>query len=119
MVHVLPDGTRTTVGTGYSGQGSGLNNPAAQNQPNVGPIPQGNWHIGNQQNNVTGTGHKLPDSMRLDPLKGTNTHGRDGFIIHGDNSAHNHTASNGCIILDRPIRNQIGHSGDNLLKVIP
>jgi hypothetical protein len=119
MVHVLPDGTKTTAGTGYSGQGSGLNNPAAQDKPNIGPIPQGNWHIGTQQDNVTGTGHKLPASMRLTPLKGTNTYGRDGFIIHGDNSAGNHTASNGCPIFSRPIRNQIGKSGDNLLTVTP
>jgi Protein of unknown function (DUF2778) len=119
MVHVMPDGTKATAGTGYSGQGAGLNNPAAQDKPNVGPIPQGNWHIGDQRDNVTGIGHQLPASMRLDPLKGTDTHGRDGFLIHGDNAAGNHTASNGCIILARPIRNQIGKSGDNLLTVIP
>jgi hypothetical protein len=119
MTHVLPDGTKKDVGTGYSGKDDGLNNPKAQDQPNVGPIPQGNWKIEPQKDNVTGQGHKLPASMRLDPSKGTDTFGRSGFLIHGDNSQQNHSASNGCIILDRPTRNLIGGSGDNNLTVVP
>jgi RHS repeat-associated protein len=119
MSHVLPNGNSQTTGTGYSGQGAGLNKPAEQDKPNIGPIPQGNWRIEPQQDNVTGQGHKLPASMRLEPLKGTNTYGRDGFLIHGDNSQNNHSASNGCIILNRDVRNQIGRSGDNLLTVVP
>ena len=116
---MLPDGTKKDGGAGYSGQGQGLNNPKAQDKPNVGPIPQGNWKIEPQKNNVTGQGHKLPASMRLDPAKGTETYGRSGFLIHGDNSQRNNSASNGCIILDRSIRNQIGGSGDNNLTVVP
>ena len=119
MTHVLPDGTKKDVGTGYSGKDDGLKNPKAQDQPNVGPIPQGNWKIEPQKDNVTGQGHKLPASMRLDPSKGTDTFGRSGFLIHGDNSQQNHSASNGCIILDRPTRNLIGGSGDNNLTVVP
>ena len=34
------------VGTGYSGNGAGLNNPGAQDQHNVGPLPQGMYTIG-------------------------------------------------------------------------
>jgi RHS repeat-associated protein len=119
MTHVLPDGTKQVVGTGYSGKDEGLNNPKAQDKPNVGPIPQGDWKIEPQKDNVTGQGHKLPASMRLDPSKDTDTFGRSGFLIHGDNSQQNHSASNGCIILDRPTRNQIGGSGDNNLTVVP
>jgi hypothetical protein len=44
--------------------------------------------------------------------------GRDGFLIHGDNSAMNHTASEGCIILTRDIRQRISDSGDTQLTVI-
>ena len=34
------------IGTGYSGNGPGLNNPAMQNDPDVGPIPVGTYTIG-------------------------------------------------------------------------
>ena len=33
-------------GSGYSGHGDGINNPAMQSVSNVGPIPQGQWTIG-------------------------------------------------------------------------
>ncbi len=119
MTHVLPDGTRVAVGTGYSGQGNGLNNPSEQYTPNTGPIPQGTYTIEPQRDNVTGAGHKLPGSMRLDPTRDTDTHGRAGFLIHGDNSRGDHSASNGCIILPRPARNDIGGSSDHILVVVP
>jgi hypothetical protein len=54
MTHVLPDGKRVVVGTGYSGQGNGLNNPSEQYTPNSGPIPQGTYTIEPQRDNVTG-----------------------------------------------------------------
>ena len=117
--HVLPNGKRVVVGTGYSGQGTGLNNPSEQYTPNTGPIPQGTYTIESQRDNVTGAGHKLPGSMRLDPTSGTDTHGRAGFLIHGDNSRGDHSASNGCIILPRPARNDIGGSSDRTLVVVP
>ena len=44
-----------------------------------------------------------------------------GFLIHGSHPNNNMNRSNGCIILNRGIRNQIGNSvdgGDNQLKVI-
>jgi hypothetical protein len=44
--------------------------------------------------------------------------GRSDFYIHGDNPALNYTASEGCIILARPIREQIAASGDNDLQVL-
>lgn len=42
--------------TGYAGNGPGLNNPAAQNQQNVGPIPQGTYTVGGTTNR-RGRGH--------------------------------------------------------------
>jgi hypothetical protein len=56
--------------------------------------------------------------MRLDPTGTTNTHDRTAFRIHGDNRAQNHSASEGCIIENRNVRNQIANSGDNCLIVI-
>jgi uncharacterized protein RhaS with RHS repeats len=107
------------VGTGYSGNGQGLNNPAQQNVPSSGPIPQGTYTIEPQQNNTTGSGHTLPASERLTPDPTNQMYGRGGFLIHGDNSRGNQSASQGCVILDRDIRNRIGNSGDNSLRVVP
>ena len=59
--------------------------------------------------------------MRLTPNPGTNTFGRGGFLMHGDNSLLNHTASEGCIIAPRGIRDLVAAAraaGDNQLTVI-
>lgn len=119
LQHVDGNGDVTDAGSGYSGHGAGINNPAMQNVPNTGPIPQGTYDIQPQQDNTTGAGTNLPGSMRLTPQDGTDTSGRDGFLIHGDNSRGDQSASHGCVILNRNTRNQIGGSGDNTLKVVP
>jgi hypothetical protein len=106
-------GARTPVGTGYSGQGAGWNNPAMQNVSNVGPIPQGTWDIGGA------TTTRGPITLPLAPRPGTNTFSRDAFLIHGDNPQRNQSASQGCIILDRPFRDQINNSQDRELRVMP
>jgi len=116
-------GGRTPVATGYSGHGPGVNNPDMQNIKNVGPIPEGTYKIGPQQTNVTNSGTPnqttLPASMRLTPDLEMDTFGRAGFLIHGDNKAHNQSASKGCPVFDRPTRDKIGSSGDNVLEVVP
>lgn len=112
------------VGTGYSGKNSGkrhgLNNSAMQNVRNIGPIPQGTYTIERQRNNRTHGphGHTLRASMRLTPQRGTNTFSRGGFLMHGDNSHRNHSASNGCIIMGPAIRNRVGSSRDTTLRVV-
>ena len=120
LSHVSSSGKSTEVGTGYSGNGKGWNNPAEQNVHNVGPIPQGKWHIGPQRMHTTHDGQiKLPGSMRLTPLPGTNNFNRHGFLMHGDNSAHNNSASDGCIVMGPRIRDQVGNSPDRTLEVVP
>ena len=119
LTQVDSGGNSTNAGAGYSGHGDGVNNPASQNVPNIGPIPQGTYTIGPQQSNTTGSGTHLPNSMRLTPQNGTNTLGRAGFLIHGDNSRGDRTASHGCVILNPTIRNRIGSSGDPILRVVP
>lgn len=119
----LPD--VKTLGSGYSGKGTGLNNPSQEDVPgakgkaDAGPIPEGKYGIGKQQTNVTGTGTQLPASMRLTPDAGNQMHGRGGFLIHGDNAAGNHSASEGCIITDRATRNAIANTGYSILWVLP
>jgi hypothetical protein len=46
------------------------------------------------------------------------TFGRSDFFIHGDNAQLNHSASDGCIILVREIRQQIVDSLDSDLQVV-
>lgn len=105
------------IATGYSGHGDGVNNPAAQAIHSVGPVPQGLWEIGAQMDHTSVTGHNLPLSMRLTPQPGTETFGRSGFLIHGDNVKGDRSASQGCIILPRDVRNLIAASADKLLEV--
>lgn len=103
----------TKVAVGYSGQGAGLNNPDLENVRDYGPIPRGLYTIGKAFKHPS----KGPVCMRLSPVN-HNSLGRDGFLIHGDNALGNNTASEGCIILWRPIREQIAKSNDIELTVI-
>jgi hypothetical protein len=104
----------SVVGTGYSGRGAGLNNPADQAAHDTGPIPQGEWTIGSFFDDPGGKG---PMVAHVTPAQGTEAFGRSGFMIHGDNGAADHTASEGCIILPRLLREQIMSSDDRALVV--
>jgi len=101
------------VGHGYSGHGAGRNNPAMQAAPNVGPIPQGQYKIGPPFD--TPPSAHGPHVMRLIQAPGTDTFGRDGFLMHGDNPQHD--ASEGCIIMPPDVRNAVSASGDTDLTV--
>jgi hypothetical protein len=108
------------VDIGYSGKGNGLNNPfdqdvqGAKDKSDAGPIPSGTYTIGKMFDNTGKTG---PGSMRLTPDAGNDMHGRSGFLIQGDNSKHNYSASEGCIIVSRSARNAIASSGITRLEV--
>lgn len=102
-----------SLGAGYSGKGKGLNNPAMEKVKDTGPIPAGNWTIGKAFEHAK----KGPLVMRLTP-DGHEAHGRDGFLIHGDNEKLNKSASEGCIILGPDIRKTISESGVTKLRVI-
>jgi RHS repeat-associated protein len=121
-------GVSTLVGAGYSGHGNGLNGHDFQNVPgdprnpqntSAGPLPVGDYGIGIQRDNVTRTGTRLPGSMRLSPKAGNQMFGRKGFLIHGGRRDGSQTASQGCIVLPRDVRDLIGSSGDNALEVVP
>src|SRR5262249_50933121 len=96
------------MGFGYSGHPpDGVNNPAKEDVANVGPIPRGKWYIGQ----FVDKPHLGPCVAPLIPDSSTQTFGRSGFYIHGDNAQGNHSASDGCIILAPTIREQIKASG--------
>ncbi len=107
------------VGSGYSGHNdgvtNGINNPDTEQIHDIGPIPRGNYTI---QPFFDDPGGKGPIVAHLLPVAGTDDFGRSGFMIHGDNSEANHSASHGCIILARPFRQQIQASGDTDLEVV-
>lgn len=102
------------TGEGYSGFGAGKNNPALQDQRDVGPIPQGIYEIGPPHDTTT----HGPHVMSLTPADGTDTFGRGGFLIHGDSKEHPGAASHGCIILPPDLRSKISASGDSQLQVV-
>jgi len=88
------------VSKGYSGNGRGKNNPIMQSAQGVGPIPRGKWMmVGVKDSPNTG-----PFSIVLEPCEGTDALGRSAFRIHGDSVANPGTASHGCIILPRKVR---------------
>ena len=102
------------LGTGYAGNGEGLNDPADEAVPNVGPIPRGVYSIGAPITHPAAG----PFTMRLTPIEGTNTFSRAGFLIHGDTAARNHTASHGCVVADRGVREAVDADGDRRLEVV-
>jgi hypothetical protein len=103
------------IATGYSGAGAGKNNPEMQDVHNVGPIPQGDWTIYGPPVDTNTHG---PYVLKLTAAPKTETFGRSGFLMHGDSKEHPGTASQGCIIVPRKVREQVWESGDRDLKVV-
>jgi RHS repeat-associated protein len=99
-------------GTGYAGFGQGVNNPAMQGVENTGPLPQGAYTIGSPNR------RRGPLTLPLTPKPGTDLLGRPGgFLIHGDNRNQNQTASHGCIIQSRDVRQAIADCDGGDLNV--
>lgn len=102
------------VGTGYSGHGDALNDETKTNEKGKGPIPKGLWHLTTWEEHHPHLGdiviHLMPDST-------TETFGRSAFFIHGDNQQMNYTASDGCIILSKDLREKLKDSGETKLLV--
>lgn len=85
---------------GYSGTGRGRNNPDAQDESYVGPIPRGTWiATGGWYNKRPRPGTNI---MNLEPIGGGENcfgTGREcqTFRMHGNNAAND--ASEGCLVL--------------------
>lgn len=102
------------MGRGYSGAPEAKNNPSKENIRNIGPIPRGLWEIGvpYDSKNVG------PFAIPLFPIN-HDAFGRTSFLIHGDRAPpYSGTASQGCIILSRKIREKVHQLQDKHLKVI-
>lgn len=112
-----PDGTHAA--TCYSGGGGGshpeaVNNHSMQDQKGIGPLPTGFYTFGD----VVDHSQLGPCAITLIPDSRNTMYGRGGFYIHGDNQAMNHSASDGCIIAPRNVRDEIVSSGDKQLAVV-
>ena len=103
------------AGTGYSGAASHQNEPGSEYLVEQGPIPRGAYEIGPPANTLT----HGPFVLSLQPAPTNIMHGRAGFLIHGDRIAGPPgSASSGCIILDRDVREQVWDSLDHALCVV-
>ena len=101
------------VARGYSGKGAAKNDPDMERVRATGPIPRGRWRIGAPRDSR----RVGPFAMDLHPL-GHDAHGRSAFMIHGDSVRNPGSASSGCIILSRAVRERIWNSGDRILEVV-
>lgn len=105
------EGNRALVARGYAGKDDGVNNPDAEDRLAVGPLPRGVWRIGDPHRHPRLGPVSLPLTREKIP------YGRSGFFIHGDNGRSDQSASRGCIILPRPVREWIARSGVRTLVV--
>lgn len=107
------DNNRITLARGYSGHGTSINDPDSEGFVGRGPIPRGVWKVGSPVSSDRMGPHCIP----LSPV-GHDAYHRSGFYIHGDNRHGDRSASTGCIILDRNIREAITHLRIDVLEVI-
>lgn len=105
-----PDGRFQS--TGYSGAGIGINNPDLQHKVKTGPIPRGMWQIQKPINSRNIGPFALPLVEIGEFTK------RSLFRIHGDNVRGDRSASHGCIILPRNVRELIWKSNVHILEVV-
>ena len=106
------------IGIGYSGHGDDVNQPAFENVPQMGPLPEGWYTIGPME---PLHGKLGKDVLPLMPDADDEMYGRSAFYIHGDNEDANFSASEGCIVLPHGVRSTIAalvSTGDNRLQVI-
>lgn len=105
------------IGTGWSGQGEGVDNPDMESVHNVGPIPKGLYTIGEAYHHP----HLGPITMDLYPYPANNMFDRSAFRIHGaaagDTLITPGLSSEGCIILPPGPRSVISKSSDRILQV--
>jgi Tlde1 domain len=102
-------------GAGYSGNGTGKNNPAMQADRNVGPIPSGFYTIAGLINEDPACGEYV---LTLVPDATNEMFGRGGFRWHGDSIEYPGQASHGCIVSARPLRVDAWEGRDHNLQVV-
>lgn len=102
------------IGVGYSGAKEHKNKPDAQAIHNEGPIPCGLYLVGTPHDTLTHGPFVLP----LTPDPANEMFGRGNFLVHGDSKVAPGTASEGCIIQARDVRERLNASLDKQLRVV-
>lgn len=101
------------LASGYSGFPPHVNKPDDEAVKGLGPIPKGRYHIGAPYDSP----NVGPFALPLEAYPETVTFGRGDFRIHGDSRITPGSASHGCIILPRQVREVIAASSDKVLEV--
>jgi hypothetical protein len=102
------------LGAGYSGSPDCKNDASKCGVRDHGPIPPGFYAIGEPVDTETHGPFVLP----LTPHPDNEMHGRSGFLMHGDSVSRPGTASHGCIILPRAVRETVHRLDDPDLEVV-
>lgn len=113
-----PDGA--FVSSAYSGGNKGqdpegVDNTADESRKNIGPLPEGNYTLG------TPVDHSQlgPFAIPLIPDSTNEMYGRGSFFVHGDLvNGPVHSASEGCIIVQRSVRDSLWTSSDHQIQVV-
>lgn len=114
----LLDSTGKHVAFGYAGGNEGknpegVNNPLMVSVKDVGPLPPGFYTFGEPvEHSRLG-----PFAIPLLPDTTNNMMGRGDFYCHGDTTPSG-SASEGCVIMPRAIRNELWASTDHRLQVV-
>lgn len=102
------------AGKGYAGRDAGKNNPAMQNVEGMGPLPVGFYTINAPYDHPTVGKYAMP----LFPDPANAMFRRTSFFMHGDSIAAPGTASHGCIVMPRFVREHVWGSGDHKIRVV-
>lgn len=107
------------IATGYAGGNcgknpEGKNNPYMQEVPCVGPLPRGRYQL----SALVPQSQLGPYAIVLTPAPTNEMFGRGHFYIHGDRTLMPGSASEGCIIMPRTVRQMMWMSDDHDLLVI-
>lgn len=100
----MTDDDGALISKGWSGNGAGKNNPLMQAVHNVGPLPQGKYHLSGWFSHP----RLGPMVARLTQFEGE-TFGRNDFFIHGasKNLDKHGQESQGCIVEEREGRDKV------------
>ncbi len=122
----LTDMEDRRVGKGYSGAPGNVNVPASQGKKDLGVIPEGTWTIGEviwDKDYTRGKGenliHLVPDAATAERVRAM---GRDPntFYIHaGKKDPTDLSASQGCVIMEKKVREAIIELQGAKIRVVP
>jgi hypothetical protein len=120
----VADTSARQLGTGYSGNGACINDPMSTWVKDHGPLPVGRYVIHAPIDDAR-TG---PFSLPLEPDPDNTMFDRGSFLVHGglagepDDSPSvtpgTRTASDGCIVTCRAVREAIALDPDHILTVV-